>query len=424
MKASEKIKKADYTYDINTSKKDKKSTICLSVCHLISEISNIFLSTFLIAHIYSLTSNIYEYAKNVALYQFFTYLTMFVTYFIFSYFVDKTNRIWIYRLAVVFKTIFIIVAIFYGEDLAKIIILAGFLHGISHAAYYSSYNVLKQEMVSRKSIGNFTVIIKICAKSISVIFPIILGALIEISTFSLVAVYVFILSVIQLIISLFIKAKKPKNSSYQLLEYLKKLKTNPSVKNKFGSIYILALFYGFITAISALLSINIMMEFGSNFSLGAMTSIFALVSVMGLLLMNKFTKRGKRSWLYITASISLIASAILFACITNITTLIIYNFCFVLSEIVLGINFEVYRNQNIKEAGLYDDIAEHQTITECCMQIARMISFGILFIVSLIGNHFVFQFAFIIFILLFTIMAPILIKYEKQNSNQDSVKNQ
>lgn len=403
-----------YTYDIKTSKNDKKSTICLSVCHLISEISNLFLTTFLIAHIYSLTSNVFEYAKNVALYQFFTYLTMFVTYFIFAYFVDITNRIWIYRLALVFKTIFIIVSIFYGEDLSKIIILAGFLHGISHASYYSSYNVLKQEMVSRKTIGNFTVVIKILTKSINIIFPILLGALIEVSTFSLVAVYVFVLSLIQIIISLFVKAKKPQGSRYQLKEYLKKVKTDKNINMKFGSIYKIAIFYGFITVISALLNINIMMQFGSNFSLGAITSIFAVVSVIVLVLIKKFTKYGKRAWLYISCSLALIVSALMLACIPNVVTLIVYNLCFAICEIVLGVNYEVFRNQNIKEEGLYDDIAEHQTIVESCLQISRMISFGLLFVVSLIKNNLIFQLSFIAVVLLFTLMAPLLIKYEKQ----------
>jgi hypothetical protein len=78
-----------------------------------------------------------------------------------------------------------------------------------------------------------------------------------------------------------------------LKEYIHKIKTDKELKTKFGSVYKIALFYGFITAITALLNINIMMQFGSNFSLGAITSIFALVSVIILLLMKKFTKYGK-----------------------------------------------------------------------------------------------------------------------------------
>ena len=62
-----------YTYDIKTSQKDNRSTVCLSVCHLMFLIINLFLSTFLIAHIYSLTSNLYSYVLNVGIYQLSSY---------------------------------------------------------------------------------------------------------------------------------------------------------------------------------------------------------------------------------------------------------------------------------------------------------------------------------------------------------------
>ena len=74
-----------YTYDIATSQKDKKSTIGLSVCHIVHKIIEVFVSTFLIAHIYSLTTNLYSYAINVAIYQMSAYACMFVVYLLLSY---------------------------------------------------------------------------------------------------------------------------------------------------------------------------------------------------------------------------------------------------------------------------------------------------------------------------------------------------
>ena len=141
-----------YTYDIATSKKDTRSTVSLSVCHVLHSIINLFLSTFLIAHIYTFCEDIFTYAANVALYQMFTYIGMVISYYVLSFFVDKTNRVWIYRIANIIEAVLVVVSIFFGKDLAKIVILAGCLNGLSHGSYYASYNVLKQEMVSRKSI--------------------------------------------------------------------------------------------------------------------------------------------------------------------------------------------------------------------------------------------------------------------------------
>lgn len=217
-----------YTYDIQTSQKDNRSTISLSVCHLMYSVINLFLSTFLIAHIYSLTTNLYSYAINVGIYQLSTYGFMFISYFLFSFIVDKTNRIWVYRIANIIEALLVIVTIFYGKDLAKIVVLAGFLNGLAHGAYYASYNVLKQEMVSRKSMDNYAIVLMILTKIVSVVCPILLGALIEVSTFTMVAIYVLVLSVIQIIVSLFVKSKRPSNSNFNLKEYLKRLKENPN----------------------------------------------------------------------------------------------------------------------------------------------------------------------------------------------------
>ena len=116
------------------------------------------------------------------------------------------------------SAILVIVTIFYGEDLAKILVLAGFFYGLSHGAYYASYNVLKQEMVSRKSISNFTIVLTVLGKVINVVCPILLGLLIDVSTFSMVAIYVLVLSAILLFITFFIKAKRPANSSFRVKE--------------------------------------------------------------------------------------------------------------------------------------------------------------------------------------------------------------
>ena len=190
-----------YTYNISTSKEDKKSTICLSTCHILFSIINLFVSTFLVAHIYSQTANIFDYAVNVGIYNLTTYAVMMVAYFLFSLWVDKSNRIWCYRLANLITAGLVVFTIFYGENLAQYVWLAGVLYGLSHAAYYASYNVLKQEMVSRNTIGKYTLILEVLTKIVNIVFPILLGMLIEVSTFATVAIYVCVICLIQIFIN-------------------------------------------------------------------------------------------------------------------------------------------------------------------------------------------------------------------------------
>jgi len=408
-----------FTYDIATSKKDNKSSTCLMISHLLFNAINLFLSTFLIAHIYSLTDNLFEYAINVGIYELASYITMLVAYYLFSFWVDKTNRIWVYRIGNVLLSALVIVTIFWGKDLAKLIVLAGFLYGLSKAAYYASYNVLKQEMVSRNSMQNFAVIITILTKVVKVVCPIILGMLIDVSTFSMVAIYVFILSVVLITITFFIKAKRPDNSNFKVKEYLVRLKQNPELQHKMKDIYIICFFYGLTSIVSSLLSVNIMLHFGSNFSLGIITGVCSFISICVLLLINKFTVFGKRKCLFILSAVVQFVGVVVFACLPSMFTLVLYHIITTSIDIILATAFDVIRNRNLKEAGFYQDIAEHQCVTETMFQIARILSYGLLILISLIKSFVIFQILFVVFnIASYVVMAILLAKFEKKYKSE------
>ena len=406
-----------YSYNMETSKKDNRSTISLSACHLMFNIINLFISTFLVAHIYSLTDNLYSYAFNVGVFQLSTYACMLVSYFLFSFVVDKTNRVWIYRIANIIEAILVLITIFYGKDLAKIVILAGLLNGLSHGAYYASYNVLKQEMVSRKSMDKFIIVITVLSKVVNVVCPILLGALIEVSSFSMVAIYVLILATIQTILSFFIKAKRPEDSNFNLKNYFKKLKKPSKINKKIKFLYKIVAIYGLTSIVSMLLKINIMMQFGSNFSLGTITSIFSVVAIITLLLMKRFTKYGKRFWLFIATGSLQIVGTVIFVIMPNMVTLIIYYFFYAICEIINGTICDLIRNKNFKENGMYQDIAEHQCVVESLLQITRIISFALLMLVSTIHSYIAYQIFFVVVMVVYTIMSLMLMLYERKDNN-------
>lgn len=403
-----------YTYDINTSKNDKRSTICLSVCHSMYSIINLFITTFLIAHIYSLTTDLFSYAITVGIYQLSSHVTILLTYFLFSKILDKTNRIWMYRLGCFMEAALVIVAIFYGKDLAKIVVLAGFLNGCMKGMYYSSYNLLKQEMVSRKSMGNYIVFVNILIKIINVICPILLGALIEISTFGMAAICILVICIIQTIVSFFVKSKRPEKSNFNLTQYLRKLKENPQLAKNVKFIYLIGITYSCSIIVSALLNINIMMHLGSNFSLGLITSVFAVVAIIVLILLNKFTKIGKRSWLLILVACLQVTGTIIFSIFPNVPTLLIYNFTLAVCDVIIITIYDIHRNKNLKEAGMYDDIAEHQCVVESILQFFRVVSFAILIVLGLIRSYILFQIFFVVFMIIYAFTAILLMIYERR----------
>ena len=403
-----------YTYDINTSKQDKRSSVCLFSCHTLYNIIVLFVSTFLVAHVYSLSDNVFDYIKNVAIYEMSQYLFMLILCPLFGWIVEKTNRTWIYRFGMIVMTGVVIFAIFYGEQISKYIFLVGAIYGTANAIYYSGYNTLKHEMVSRKSIKSFAVFSQATSYAVKIVVPIIMGALIDVSTYSQVAIYVLIVCAIQIGFSFGVRAKRPDNSSFNLKSYFQKLKENPETFKKVKILYWCAFIYGFTTIVSTSIKICIMIHFGSSFSLGAMTSAFSIVSILTILLFNKFTKSGKRKWIYILSAILPAICTWIFCISPQVWSLILYYLGVAVSKIIISTMFDVYRNGVLKEAGLYSEITEHQTMIEIFLAISRIISFGSLVLLSLLNNLTIFYIFLSISILSYSATTILLLYYENK----------
>lgn len=405
-----------YTYDINANIGNNKAKNCLITCNTLNSIVDLFVTTFLIAHIYSFNGNTYDYLFNVAVYNIFIYLAFSVFYIPFAKIVDNTNRVWVYRAGIIIKVMIVIIFIFFGKEISKLLILAGFLTGISKALYYSSYNVLKQEMVSRKAISGYSSYSYIFMKLVEVICPITLGSLIDATTFSQTAIIVLAIALIQIGTSFGIKAQKPTGSHYNIKEYLTILKQNPKAKQITIS-YIISAIYGFSALIGTLINVCVMLEFGTNFSLGAITSIFSIASIVTIFAVRKLTHPGKRKWLFIIAGTIPIISSIIFVITITPATIIILNGTITISSIIYKVLFDEYRNSTLKEAGLYDQIAEHHSIVEVLANLSRLICFILLLIVSLFKDLNIFK----IFVVITTtgILAVhlILLNYEKKYIN-------
>ena len=404
----------EYIYDVNTAKSDKNARFGIYFCHMINNILELFLSTFLIAHIYSFSSDLYDYIFKVSIYEVVTYSVMLVTYFMASKIVCKTNRISVYRVSTLIWGSFVVFTVFYGENLANLIWLAGILLGLARGVYWASYNVLKQEMIGKRKMSNFSTYTKVIEKIVSIVFPITLGALIEVASYSNTAIIVLVLCIVQIAMSFIVKSKHPKNSDFKLKPYFKRLKDGSELSKRLKFLYLSAFVYGANTIVSTLIYVCIMIQFGSNLSLGIITSIIAIVTLTAAYLIGKHTKEGKRNALYIISAIVPILSVVLFIFVPSKATIIILNFAISVSGIVFKLIYDIYRNKFLKEYGRYDDIAEHQGVFEAVLAISRIVTYLILFAVSFLKSALAFNIMLFIFVALHASNLILLLIFEKK----------
>ena len=331
-----------------------------------------------------------------------------------GYITDKTNRICIYRIGLILRLVVVLVMIFFGQDLVTLLPLAGFMYGLAEGFYYSSYNVLKQEMISRTEMSKFAILIMALSKVVEIVTPILLGVLIDSSSFAEAAICVGVVSFAILVISFFIKSQRPESSGFNMRGFLRKLKEKNEATDKIKLLYIAALFYGLTTVVTAMLNICIMLEFNTSVSLGWITSLIGVISVLEIMLISKFTVEGKRNWMYVVTMLLPIFASVLFVVYPCIATIVIFNVLMGVSGIIFKTIYDIYRNGNLKEAGLYGEIAEHQVVVECLLSIVRLIGFIIVMVVGLLQSEIVFKVLLVLVSLSYSGVLYCLYIYEKR----------
>ena len=358
----------------------------LLTVHMFRMVLELFTSTFLTSHIIALSpENIFGSGLfNVAILYISQYIAYILVYWINSYFVDRSDRTVFLRIGILVNTLFLVAIVLWGEVIANWIVLAGAICGISNAFYYSSFNVMKNELVDRIYMKKFSILTTVFTNIINVIVPTILGLLIDVSSYSTISIYIVIMTAVQFIISLLIKYKKRDNSKLEIKKYLKYLKDNPEDRNKVKYTYFNGLLAGIKTTYKVVIIILTIFAFKTNLSLGVLSSVFSLITIGLLLLYRKSENNPKTNKLAVYLGIGTmpLISCIIFMIFTNQITFIILN-CF----LTIAIYFSDYygdaeRDAIIKHLGQYEFIAEHNLVHDVLKYTVSTLVYVMFIIVS------------------------------------------
>ena len=382
----------------------KKSIIGLMGTLLVNDVLYMFLNTFMIAYFIKLSN--YNY-KIVSIYYVYMFISILFTTLLLGRVVKNKTQLGIYRIGIVFYCIYILVVAILKERILIHYMPLGIFYGIVQGFFWSAGHTLMNEYVWEKS-DNFVSIKSIIDKLLKIFFPIIFGVSIELTSFSYIAKVVISLSVVQFIFSLFIKNKKLTiKKKYDLIYFIKKVKDNNLLKR----FYILNSCEGIVSyLLDTIITIVIVMTFKTTISLGFLTTLISILSIISVyLFQNKIKNKNKT--LKISASIIFICILLLIYKINKIT-IIIYNLC-------IGLFFVLLRNTatsrrysvlNKYKNTFKNYIVEHQVFSEVVINITRIIGYLILFLASLYSNMIMFKMLLFICAIIMIIYTNFIIK--------------
>lgn len=405
---------------------------CLLSVYLLKIVLELFTQTFLTSHILSVTPNnvLGQGLMNIGLLYIAQNVTYVITYFILSFFVDKSNRVSFLRIGIFVNMLLLVALVFWGEVISHWVILAGVICGLD-SFFYASYYVMKTELNGRSSVKKYNIGATVFTNLIRVVVPTVLGFVIDASSYSAVAIYVVLIAVAQFAISFGIKSNRPPHSKFEVKKYLKYLKDNKPERKKIKYTYINAMLAGFKSTYKTIVIILTVYTFKTNVSLGLFTSAFSLVTMLLLMLFKRYDNNPKLNKPFVYGFIGLVPflSCIALAIKLNVTTLIIFNFTLILTSYFSDYFGSCERDAIIKHLGQYEFIAEHNMLIENIQAGFKVVAYVVFVLVGLLADILAFKILLLVYaainpIKYFVMYTQRLIRKEYEHLAEEKTQNE
>lgn len=397
------------------NKLDKSSRALMS-CDLINSIVSLFGETFLVAYFLQISN---ENIVQVSVYYIIIYAILGLGNILLGNVMKKNphKRVIIYRFGIIVKSIYILLIVLFKDNISNYFVFVAFFYGLAEALYWGTHDVMNIEIVDNDKRKKYMTTKRILSQLINIVVPIILGTSIELTSFTNMSIYIFVLTLIQILISLCIDVNKfgikGIDEKYSLKKYIKEL--SKTQKDKLSKMYKLAFLYGIMMdTIRVLVVIITIMTFKTSFNLGILTTLFSICSMISLYMFNKLYKSNYAKPLLIFCVIPIIIGVLGLIVNINRTTLIVYNFTYSITVYILEVMFKIKADNIVNEYSLEKWIVEYHTFIEGFMDIGRIVGFLLLLFIGLLNNVIYFKILLLIVSVSIPIYAKIMYKVEKE----------
>ena len=392
-----------------------RSAKSLMACDLTNGIINLFGETFLVAYFLQISN---ENIIQVSTFYIILYLLLGVGSILLGNIIKSKpkKRVSIYRFGIIIKSIYILLIVLFKDKISQYFIIFAIFYGIAEALYWSTHDVMNTQIVDNENRKKYMTTKRILSKFINILVPILLGTSIELTSFGNIAIYIFVLTLFQIIMSLQIDTNKfvidDKIQKYSLKKYTTSLSSKQ--KENINKVYKLAFLYGIMMdTIRVLVVIITIMTFKTSFNFGILTTLFSIFSMISLYLFNKlYQKKYAKRLLIFCATLVVLGVLGLILNISK-TTLIIYNFTYSITVYILEVMFKIKSDDAVKENNIEKWLVEYHTFTEGFMEIGRIIGFILMLLVGLLNNVIYFKLLLLIVTISIPIYARIMYKLEK-----------
>ncbi len=354
--------------------KNKEANI-LIVSNVLREIITIFSGPFLTTYFFKISKNS---LIDLSIYNILVFLCVGFSGLILGYIIKNKFQIGMFRIGVILNAVYVLEIIILKEKILNYLPFISFLYGTSMITYFYPYNLFLSDKVNNDIRAQYEFERKTIVTIVGILTPIMLGAIITTTNFELTAIIILIVSIIQIVISFFLKPTKYSNVKFTPFRSLKILLRNKDVKN----IIKLDFFKGMSIsdgALKILITLLIINAFKTDLNLGIFSSISSLLTIIFQYIYTKYYKNRNDKNVIVVCAVIPVVSLILLLILNNNISLCLYYFCY--SSLVGVLNFIIdIRLFNLSNIPLIknDNQMEFWSLREFVLNSGRIISYILL----------------------------------------------
>ncbi|MBO4815879.1 MAG: hypothetical protein J5507_02915 [Clostridia bacterium] len=293
-------------------------------------------------------------------------------------FINNKNAKYIFNASFIELIVLILSLLILKENIIKVIYIFRILYALEQVSYNTTRELIVMGANTNKSMSDFSANHYILESTATIITPIFSGFIIDTFSYSILLIILTIESIITILISTRLKSFYIDNSKMNLKEFINKAKGYKHLNDSYK-----CMLYRRISlkgAVTDLLPIILFLRVGTELNVGTYNSIFAILSIICLLLLKYRNRKNKEKKFYIPFAIIIFISSVVLVFNSNIVTFLIY---YILMN-SLGTILESESCSIIYKAIDIDDMSkykrEHNVIFCTYMLVGELISYGIAYI--------------------------------------------
>lgn len=356
-------------------------TKILILDNILCKIFSVFTGIFLSAYFYQISE---EYVFQLALYNVIGWVFATVGAIFLADIIKRKDKIWIYRVGIIIKMLFAFIILILGQDITNHIISLGILDGLMTAANGFAYNMIESENITNRERIKYLGYGHALTGIVSIIVPILIGRYITEIGYSAAAMPIIVLTVVELLVSFFLKSKNKTTNKLSLKKFFRKFKKDKTLWKLYSIEFLKGINRnGVMSLVAALIIIKAL---SNDTAIGDWSAVFAGLSTIAMFLFAKFYKKSQQTLVVTLSCIIIIIFTIMIIVSPNFISIVLYNisydvFLFVIDRIA---NANLFDHSTKGEYGTKYN-TEYFTYREMFLNAGRIIGYLTLMILALSG---------------------------------------